>query len=385
MLEHEHKRLGHAGTQTVLANFRLKFWPLNALSEIKHIIKNCITCFKFKAQPAEQVMADLPKDRVTVSRPFSRVGVDYGGPFETKDSKLRKPRILKSYIAIFVCLVTKAVHLKLVSSLSTADFLLAFKRFVARRGNPNVIYSDNGTNFVGARTQFNELYQFFQKEPLSDSLNDFLSQNKTTFKFIPPRSPHWGGIWEAAVKSTKYHLSRLIGETRFTFEQFYTVLTQIEAILNSRPLSPLSNDPNDLRPLTPGHFLIGSSLTAYPDKDVTDIPTNRLSVYQKMQQIQQSFWKRWSVDYLSQLQSRPKWFQPSSNLKIDTLVLLKEDNTPALKWPLARIVEVIPGPDGKVRVVKVKTLDGIYTRSIAKICPLPYSEPQVSEETLPTP
>lgn len=122
-------------------------------------------------------------------------------------------------------MATKAVHLELITSLSTEDFLLALKRFISRRGNPSVIYSDNGTNFVGARNQLNDLHHFFRSNNLSESINDFLSKNEISFKFIPPRSPHWGGLWEAAVKSTKHHLKRIIGETALTFEQFYTVLT----------------------------------------------------------------------------------------------------------------------------------------------------------------
>lgn len=371
MLNHEHKRLGHAGAQTVLSNFRLKYWPLDGLRETKRIIRNCVTCFRFRAQPAEQIMASLPKERVSISRCFSQVGIDYGGPFLIKSSKLRKAPLIKCYIAIFVCMVTKAIHIELVTGLSTEHFIMTLKRFIARRGNPTVIHSDNATNFQGAKNQLKELYDFFQNKTNSDSIKDFLSQNETEFKFIPPRSPHFGGIWEAAIKSAKYHILRLVGETRFTFEEFYTMLVQIEAILNSRPLCSLSNDPNDFQTLTPGHFLIGSSLTAHPEKDLTTLAENRLSIWQKLSRIQQVFWKRWSVDYLNRLQTRTKWFYNSPDVTPNTLVLLKDDDTPPLKWPLARVIEVFPGKDNKTRVVKLKTQCGVFTRSIAKVCPLP--------------
>lgn len=374
MLKREHLRLGHSGAQTVLSNFKLRFWPLNGLREVKRLIRNCHTCFKFRAQPTTQLMGDLPKERVQETRCFNRVGVDYGGPFLLKSSNLRKAPIVKAYIGVFVCMVTKAVHLELVTSLSTEAFIMTLKRFIARRGNPEVIFSDNATNFVGAKNQLKELYDFFKTKQVSDSIKAFSAQNEIKFKFIPPRSPHWGGIWEAAVKSTKYHLHRLVGETRLTFEEFYTLLTSIEAILNSRPLCPLSNDPNDFQALTPGHFLIGTSLTAHPERNLENFPENRLSHWERVSQIQQIFWKRWRLDYLNRLQHRPKWFRESDNLKIGSIVLLREDDTPPLKWPLARILEVIPGKDKRVRLVKLKTQDGIYTRSIAKVCPLPQEE-----------
>ena len=371
LLKREHLKLYHAGPQTVLSNFRLRYWPLNGLREVKRIIHNCVKCFRFKAKAAEQIMAALPSDRVNMARPFLKVGVDFGGPFLLKTSNLRRAPKTKAYIAIFVCMVTKCVHIELVSGLSTECFLLTFKRFIARRGNPATIYSDNATNFLGSSNHLKELYDFFRVKSNIDSIETFLANNETQWKFIPPRSPHWGGIWEAAIKSAKHHIIRIIGDTPLTFEEFSTVLATIESILNSRPLSILSNDPNDLTPLTPGHFLIGNSLTAYPDKNLINISDNRLSTYYRCAKIKQIFWKRWSVEYLNRLQQRPKWLIPLKNLRVNQVVLLKEDNLPPLKWSLARIIEIADSPDGKVRLVKIRTQDGIFLRSISKICPLP--------------
>lgn len=151
-----------------------------------------------------------------------------------------------------MCFVTKAVHLELVSDLTTEAFLAALRRFFARRGLSKTIYSDNGTTFQGAKS---ELARF-----LKDQSSEFISELSNQFVdwvFIPPpRAPHFGGLWEAGVKSVKHHLKRVIGETSLTFEQFTTVLCQVEACLNSRPLSPLSSHPSDLQPLTPAHFLV---------------------------------------------------------------------------------------------------------------------------------
>lgn len=371
ILNLEHRRLGHAGAQNTLANIRLRFWPLNGLRDTKKVIRDCTVCFRFSNEVSQQIMANLPEDRVTISRPFNKVGVDFGGPFFIKSSRLRKAPMIKSYIAIFVCMVTKAVHIEVVSSLSTENFILALKRFVSRRGNPSIIYSDNATNFVGARHELKELYEFFRNKTSSKSIQEFLSQNETTWKFIPPRSPHWGGLWESAIKSAKYHMRRIIGNSNLTFEEFSTVLCQIEAVLNSRPLGPLSNDPSDLNCLTPGHFLVGSALSSYPEKDLCHISENRLSVYQKISQMRQCFWKRWSVEYLNRLQNRPKWFREKANLKVNDLVLVREDDVPPLRWPLGRILEAIEGRDGKVRVVKIRTSHGTYIRPITKLSLLP--------------
>lgn len=371
MLQREHIRLYHAGAQTVLSNFRLKFWPLNGLTQTKRIVKNCVTCYRFKAKAASQIMASLPKDRVKIARPFEKTGIDFGGPFLIKTSRLRKAPVIKAYISIFVCMVTKCVHIELVTSLSTEAFLLTLKRFIARRGNPTIIYSDNATNFLGARNHLRVVYEFFRNTSNLNSIKNFLSSNEITWKFIPPRSPHWGGIWEAAIKSAKYHIFRVVGDTRLTFEEFSTVLASIESILNSRPLTALSEDPSDMACLTPGHFLIGGNLSAYPEKDVTKISDNRLTVWQKCLQMQQSFWKRWSVEYLNRLQNKPKWLSDSKPLQLNQIVLLKDEINPPLKWSLGRVIETINGRDGKVRLVKVRTGDGVFTRSITKLCPLP--------------
>lgn len=180
-----------------------------------------------------------------------------------------------------------------------------------------------------------------------------------------------GGIWEAGIKSIKSHLRRVIGNQYLTFEGLYSVLVQIEAILNSRPLIPLSSDPSDFTALTPAHFLVGRTLTSVPNPDVTHIPTARLSHYQQLQHMVQHFWKRWSTEYISTLQQRTKWKQDVSSISKGTLVLLKEENRPPLKWNLGRIVDLHPGTDDIVRVVSVRTVKGIVRRSLAKVCPLP--------------
>ncbi|XP_072395256.1 uncharacterized protein [Diabrotica undecimpunctata] len=371
ILKKEHLRLHHAGPQNTLSQVRLRYWPLNGLREIKRIVHECHVCFKFNAKPLAQIMSDLPKERLCSAQVFAHVGLDFGGPFLIKASKLRKSPLIKSYIALFVCMSTRAVHIELVSGLTTEAFLLTLKRFISRRGHPQTIFSDNATNFLGAKNQLFELYNFLKNKETNSSIQEFLASSQIRWKTIPPRSPHHGGLWESAIKSAKHHIYRLLGNLKITFEEFSTVLTQIEAVLNSRPICALSNDPSDFTYLTPGHFLIGRSLTSLPDQEYTSIPENRLSIWQNLSKLQQLFWKRWSTDYLNRLQNRPKWFLPFKNLQPNDLVLVKEDNLPPLYWSLARVMEVFPGKDGRVRIASVKTKDGIFKRTITKLCPLP--------------
>ncbi|XP_026464924.1 uncharacterized protein LOC113367541 [Ctenocephalides felis] len=317
-------------------------------------------------------MGNLPKYRVTPQSPFFICGVDYGGPILLRDRQTRGYKKFKAYICLFVCLVTKAIHIELVSDLTTNSFLATFKRFMARRGKPREIYSDNGTNFIGAASGLKELYKFLQTKSNQNKIVNDMTNEGVSWKHIPPNSPHFGGIWEAGIKSCKAHLKRVLGNAILTFEDFYTVLTQIEAILNSRPISPLSSDPNDYDPLTPGHFLIGKSLTSTPDPSVLETLDNRLSRYQRLQKLVQHFWKRWHKEYVSELQARTKWqVQPSQSAEVGDMVVVREDNLPPLHWRLGRILDTHPGDDGLVRVVTIKTQNGVLKRAINRVCVLP--------------
>lgn len=265
---------------------------------------------------------------------------------------------------------TKAVHLEIVSNLTTDGFIATFKRFLGRRGKPANVFSDNGSNFLGANNELSELYEFLQNNELYVSEN--LATERICWHFIPARSPSFGGIWETGIKSVKYHLKRILSNTAYTFEEFCTIICQIEAILNSRPLSPLSSDPEDLSALTPAHFLIGRNLTSLPEHNLLDVPENRLDLYQKLQTVTQHFWRRWQKEYVGELQTRHKWKQNANQLiKMDSLVLVKEENLATLNWKLGRVTKLMPGSDGIVRVVDIKTDKGTIRRSLNNICPLP--------------
>jgi hypothetical protein len=198
------------------------------------------------------------------------------------------------------------------------------------------------------------------------------AQEQCNWKFISAYSPHMGGLWEAGVKATKYHLKRVMSLTILTFEQLYSLIVQIEGILNARPLSPLSQNSNDLTPLTPSHFLIGRSPSYVPDFDFTHLPENRLNLYQHIQYMTQQFWKRWQIEYISELQQRRKWKSQSNTiLAVGTLVIIKENQVPVNQWKLGRILQLHPGPDGITRVVTIQLKTGISKRAVTKICALP--------------
>ncbi|XP_067204174.1 uncharacterized protein [Linepithema humile] len=360
---HEHERHLHAGAQATLAAVRQNYWLISARNITRQIVRKCVVCFRNSPQPASAIMGNLPSSRVNVlSRPFEKCGVDYAGPLYHKESTRKNTRLIKCYMAIFVCMATKAVHIELAVDLSTEAFLNVLKRFISRRGCPSDVFSDNGLNFVGAARELNELSTLLNDEKAQQQINAYASHHGICWHFIPPRAPHHGGLWEAAVKSAKRHLLKITKDAHLKYEELPTLLIQIEAILNSRPLTPISSDPSDLLFLTPGHFIIGTPLTAYPGESLEEVPINCLSKWQHVQQLRQHFWKRWTREYLHQFQQRNKWQTTDLSLKIGQMVILIEDNTPPLAWSLGRIQETHPGDDGVSRLLSVPLRVSISAR-----------------------
>lgn len=366
LFSYEHKRLFHAGPQLLLASIRETYWPIRGRNLARMSCKQCVRCCRFRGETVSPIMGDLPQQRLLAGFPFENIGLDYAGPIQSAVRQGRGCKLVKVYIAIFVCFSTKSIHLELVGDLTSNTFIMALKRFISRRGKPKNIYSDNGTSFVGAS---NDLSRFLKVS--CDSLSEEMAKEGITFHFIPAYSPHFAGLAEAGVKSTKHHLVRVLGLCNLTYEELYTMMVQVEAILNSRPLTPLSSNPEDLTPLTPGHFLIGRPITSLPSPDYRDQSINSLSRFERIELLRQHFWSRWSKEYISELQLRMKWRACKGSLRLNSLVLLKEDNLPPLKWKMGRIVATYPGTDGIVRVADIKTSNGLLRRSFSKICPLP--------------
>ncbi|GFW89661.1 integrase catalytic domain-containing protein [Trichonephila clavipes] len=247
----------------------------------------------------------------------------------------------------------KTVHIELVSDLTSQAFIAALKRFMARRDKCAKLFSDNSKNFVGASNEIKKLLEIVRNQ--DEKLANYLAAEGIEWKFIPARSHNFGGLWEAAIKSCKYHLKRVVNGINLTYEELLTVTVQIEGILNSRPLCSLSNNDDDFQVLTPAHFLINRSLNSLEEPNLTKCKESNLKRWQKITKIVQLMWKFWSRNYLNQLQQRGKWMFEKNNVKIGDLVLIIEENLPTYKWALGRIVELYYGEDKKVRVVKIKT------------------------------
>ncbi|XP_065356009.1 uncharacterized protein LOC135950390 [Calliphora vicina] len=337
-----HERTLHGGVTLTMSVVNRKFWIVSGNQLAKSIIHKCIQCFRYSAKTSQQVMGNLPYVRLNVTRPFKYSGVDYTGPIDIKNSTLRSAVVSKGYICLFVCKVTKAVHLEAVSDLSTNSFLAAFRRFVSRRGACTDICSDCGTNFVGASKELKILYNRNSKS-LPDDLRQALSLNCTNWHFIPPASPNFGGLWEAGVKSVKHHLKRITHNRLLSFEELATLLCQIVGCINSRPLCPLSSDPCDFDALTPAHFLVGEPIQCIQEESLLDQNINHLTRWKSIELLKQHFWKRWHREYLNRLQARPKWLKSKAKPKIGDSVLIADERCGPGQWLLGRIHDVHPG------------------------------------------
>ena len=262
-----------------LGMLRLRFWIPQGRAVVKRWRHQCVTCTRWRAATPQPKMGNLPPRRVTqecttISSRGHRLRRAYIHQDEQRAWAQRSQSVHRS----FVCFSSKAVHLEVsVSAYTTDAFLAALRRFTSRRGLCTDIYSDCGTNFSGADRQLREMLRASSSE--GRKIAHVATSEGIHWHFNPPSAPHFGGLWEAAMKSAKYHLRRTIGETRLTFEEMSTLLAQVGACLNSRPMHALSDDSDDLTALTPGHLLIGAPLLAIPEPSLTDKKENLLSRY----------------------------------------------------------------------------------------------------------
>ena len=362
----EHLRLLHAGPTLLSCFLNRRLHLIGGRKVVRSITRACVVCRRVAARPQHQLFGQLPMERVAPDIVFSKVGLDYAGPLLLKLGSTRRPTIVKAYVCVFVSLSVKAVHMELVSDLTTDAFVACLRRFMSRRGKPVLIWSDHGKNFVGARREIKELLDFLELKKTQKEISEFCSIQGAQWDFIPPHAPHFGGLWEAAVKSFKTHLRRVAGKVKLTFEEMVTVLAQIEACLNSRPLTALNAD-DGVEALTPGHFLVGRPLEALPDPSQSYRSLTLLRRWHLCQALVRHFWQRWSAEYLVGLRRCAKWHHPTKNIAVGDIVVLCEDNMIPTKWPIARVIAVHPGQDGLVRVVTLKTAIGVYRRPVVKV------------------
>ena len=352
--------VAHVGVEWCLSIARKTFWIVKARPLIKRIVKSCVTCRRLYAKPCEQLMADLPKERVQSGKPpFSHVGIDVFGPFYVK---LMRSEV-KRYGCIYTCFNTRAVHIEILHTLETESFLNSFRRFIARRGYPEVVFSDNGTNFVGGeaelRRSMNEISEKY--------VHAYATQRDITWHFNPPAASHMGGVWERMIGVIRRVLQATLPRSvRLTDEILQTVLCEVECIVNGRPLTKLSDDPSDLTPLTPNHLLLMRSCPNLPPGkfDKGDEYRRR---WRHVQHLANQFWRKWIKMYLPELQKRSKWSRVNVNVKIGDLVLITEEMTPRSLWPLALVKDISKGRDGLVRSIRLKTQASELVRPITKV------------------
>lgn len=370
IIDHAHRTTKHGAVQVMMQFVRQKYWIPKLRNELRYYLHKCVICARYNYKLEHQLMSELPADRVQIGKPFLHSGVDYAGPLEMKIINRQGDQITKAkcWVAIFVCFKTRAVHIDLVTDLTSVAFIACYERFIARRGRCERMYSDNGTSFVGTS---NELKRAIEKWTDKEAITH-LNCKGTEWRFMIPAAPHQGGIYEAAVKSMKYHLKRIVGLKVLPYEQLSTLLVQIEAILNSRPIHPLSDDPSDVQALTPGHFLVGEPTILPIPFDVSQQPsTVGVRLWKDRQRMLNHFWERWSTEYLTTLQQRKKWRRDKEQLKIGQLVTIANEGFPPAHWALGRICELIVSKDGLVRSVVVQTETGKLKRPVQKICIIP--------------
>ena len=370
--QHEHQTTAHAGREHVLSEIRQKYWIIGARRVVRGVINKCVRCKKIAARPCKQQMADLPSDRVTPGDPaFSFIGLDYFGPFLIKRGRGTEKR----YGCIFTCLTTRAIHIEIAHSLEADSFINCLNRFMARRGQPKLIRSDNGTNFVGAERELREEIQRWNDKKIQDTLN----KSGIQWLFNPPLASHFGGVWERQIRSVRKILAGLTSTQVLTEESLSTLMCIAEGIVNNRPITTVSSDPMDLEPLTPNHLLILRPVSSPPGLfDSNDAYSKKK--WRQVQYLADLFWKRWTKEYLPQLQSRSKWEKESRNLSSGDIVLIIDSALPRNDWLLGRVIETYKGGDGKVRSVRIKTKSSIMTRPISKVCLLEPVNVQVPKD-----
>ncbi|XP_011859693.1 PREDICTED: uncharacterized protein LOC105557134 [Vollenhovia emeryi] len=365
MILYTHIRLGHVPVSTLLNTLRENHWIIRGRKAARHIVRKCVTCARQNVRPLNAITAPLPRDRVRDARVFEIVGVDFAGPLYLKAE-------VKAWVCIFTCAVYRAVHLELVSSLSAERFMEAFRRFVSRRGRPNTVYSDNGTNFGG----FNNLLKQVDRE----KIEEFCVLRKIEWRFNPPSAPWWGGWWERLIQILKRMLRKILGKACLGYEEMFTVLCDCESVINARPLTYLSDDPRDLAPITPNLFLQEIREVGLPECDFVDGERLR-GRFRYRQFLKEELRKRFRVEYLGQLKyaSCRRSFE-HRQIKVGDVVLVGDECNKRIEWPLGRVLELFPGKDGVVRVVRLRTARGLLVRPVQKLYHLEVDTDMEQEE-----
>ncbi|KAL3046456.1 hypothetical protein OYC64_004454 [Pagothenia borchgrevinki] len=361
ILGHIHQQIGHSGRSHMLSRLNQRFWLPRANSAARKIIKACVFSRRMLATVGEQKMADLPEDRVSPDLPpFTHVGIDFFGPLEVKRGRAN----VKRWGVIFTCLVSRAIHLEVSSSLDTDSCINALRRFICRRGQVTSIRTDNGTNFVGAQKELRAALKDLNQHKIQNALLG----DGVKWTFNPPYGAHHGGVWERLIRPVKKILCSVLKEQRLDDETLQTALCEVESIMNDRPLTTVSSDPNDLEPLTPNHLLLLKTKPIMPPGlfHKEDLYSRRR--WRQAQYLADLFWRRWIREYLPIMQQRVKWHNPKRNLRPNDLVVIVDNTAPRNSWQMGPVVKTLSGSKGLVQSVLVKIKSSTLQRPIDKLC-----------------
>ncbi|XP_062713378.1 uncharacterized protein LOC134290293 [Aedes albopictus] len=365
LIEHYHGRLGHGHREAVVNELMQRFCIPKIRAEVSRVMRNCVWCKVYKCKPTVPRMAPLPVQRATpFLRPFTYTGVDFFGPISVVIGR----RSEKRWVSLFTCLTTRAIHLEVARSLSTASCLMAIRRFVCRRGFPIEFFSNNGTNFVGASKEI--------IKAINEECSENLTSSRTRWNFNPPAAPHMGGIWERLVRSVKAVLAELDDGRSLSDEVLETVLAEAERMINSRPLTFVSKDNMEPEALTPNHFLLGYPSCGREMRLPSGNEAKGLrDQYERSQVLTDKLWNRWIKEYLPTINLRSKWQEDQGPIKVGTLVYMADEEN-RKSWIRGVVDEIIKGADGRVRQVVIRAGGKRYRRAVAKI-----AVPEISDET----
>ena len=357
IIRHFHEKVHHQGRQiTSGAVHEAGYWVVGAHRMISSLIESCMTCKKLRGAIITQHMANLPSDRLETGPPFSNVGFDVFGPWEITTRRLRGGTAnAKRWGLIFTCLSSRAIHIELLEMMDDSSFVWALRRFLAIRGPVEKIRCDQGTNFVGGKSQLDDALS----EMDQTRIQRFTAEQGVEWIFNPPHASHFGGVWERQIGTIRRVLDAMlleIGRAQLTHELLVTLMAEVTGIVNSRPIATVPSDIDKPQPLTPAMLLTMKTcpLAPTPGHFVRQDLYAR-SWWRKAQYLADQFWVRWRKEYLQNLQNRTMWEKRERNLAVGDIVLVKEDNAHQNDWLLGKIIEVTPSSDGKVRRAKVSS------------------------------
>ncbi len=363
LIRHVDSNLKHPGSERLFREMRRKYWILWGREAIRKEQRACQECQRWRAQPILPRMADLPPARLRLQRPaFFSTGGDCFGPFLVKIGRLNEKR----WGILFKCLTTRAVHIEILTSLDADSFLMALRRFIARRGKPAELLSDQGTNFKGGERELHDVFK-----AMHSSLQTCLAEHQIKFVFNPPCAPHFGGTWEREIRSIKTALNATLNAQTVTEEMLNTILIEIEGILNSKPFGYVSSDLADPDPITPNLLLMGRLDPSLPQTIYHDSNLLSRRRWRACQVLADRFWSQFLKNYLPALQIREKWQRDTDPLQPNTVVLIVDPQLPRALWPVGRISKVFSGADGRIRTAEVTVKDRAYIRPVSRLVCLP--------------